>query len=290
MSHTILPHLELQLQGRLSIYVKPQDSFSDSLGPSNLQNEGDDEDTFMTQGTEVGESEHGALDFDSDPELDIHGDVDNVFDLDVEEEEEERHQPLYGNRSSASLASASVRSTVVLGPPQDIDVKPKKKVPPQVHLLRFEDHLHKLTQSLSVDKAFSSTVACRPSSPSDEAARSVIEERAAAKGKKKGKKVPLDAFDKRLGYRVRHSNPVTQITSLFLGPLMRIFRILSCVTRVVFNVGVWSDPYLSFWVLCFLIVLMLVLLVFPWRLFFFVVGAAGFGPQVCVRKMNRSDV
>lgn len=80
--------------------------------------------------------------------------------------------------------------------------------------------------------------------------------------------------------RLRHTNPVTEITSSYLGPLMRIFRILCTLTRVIFNVGVWSDPYLSFWVLCFLILLLLVLIVFPWRLFFFAVGIICFGPQV----------
>jgi hypothetical protein len=207
--------------------------------------------------------------------------MDNVFDLYASDEEEEQLRTRFSSMSSTSIGT-SIRSCVVLGPPQDVDIRPKLRIPPQVHLARFEDQLHKFTQSLSMDKVFACTLAYRPHSPSDGMFRSAIDHRPCDEGTENRRRIPLDDFDKRLGYRKRHSNPVTEIKSSFLGPLMRIFRIFCCIVRVVFNVGVWSDPYMSFWVLCFLILTMIVLIMFPWRLFFFVVGMVCFGPQVRV--------
>jgi hypothetical protein len=244
-------------------------------------NEVDDESIFSGQDSEIGGNE--TIELDSEQEQEIHGDVDNVFDLDSEEDDEEPQQLLFQRLSSSSVVESSFRSTVVLGPPQDADVKPKKKIPPQVHLARFEERLDKLTHSLSMDKVFSSMVAFRAHMKSDDRHQNVMNEGSDDGGRKKVKRIPLDEFDKRLGYRIRHPNPVTEITSSFLGPLMRIFRILCCVVRIVFNVGIWSDPFLSFWVLCFLIAVMLLLVLFPWRLFFLVVGVAAFGPQVCAQ-------
>lgn len=251
---------------------------NDSLEVDAFQRAGGD----AVQDNEIEGGEQGALDFDSDQDIEIHGDDDNVYGLYALDEEEEQLRPRLGSLSLTSVGS-SARSLVVKGPPQDADVRPKTRVPPQVHLARFEDKLHKVTQSLSMDKVFACTLAYRPRSPTNEEFRSVIDIRHDEDGKKRTKRIPLDAFDKRLGYRNRHSNPVTEIKSSFLGPLMRIFRILCCMVRVVFNVGVWNDPYMSFWVLCFLILTVVVLIMFPWRLFFLAVGIACFGPQVCVQ-------
>lgn len=275
---------ELKFEGRMSVYVKTQNSMdSDSNGSIYQPFDGDESVvTNVANDNETVQTEEGDRDFDSENELDLRGDEDNVFGLDSDEDEEENLVS-----SLVRTASNNSRSSVVLGPPQDTNVKPKKKIPPQVHLARFEEKLNKVTASLSMDKVFSSTLAYRHDSKAEEGFRSVmgahhhpIHANGNAKTKKKEKRIPLDDFDKKLGYRVRHPNPVTEITSSFLGPLMRIFRILCVVVRVVFNVGVWSDPYLSFWVLCFLVLLMLVLILFPWRLFLFAIGLIGFGPQV----------
>ena len=269
---------ELLLHERMSIYVKHESSLNDSLETDTYQRVDDD----AVQENEIEGGEQGTLDFDSDQDLEIHGDVDNVYDLYALDEEEEHFRPRLGSMSLTSVGT-STRSFVVLGPPQDADVRPKTRIPPQVHLARFEDKLHKFTQSLSMDKVFARTLSYRPHSPTDGEFRSVIDVPHDEQRKKRSKRIPLDAFDKRLGYRSRHSNPVTEIKSSFLGPLMRIFRILCCAVRVAFNVGVWNDPYMSFWVLCFLILTMIVLIMFPWRLFFLTVGIACFGPQVRCR-------
>lgn len=268
--------LDQELQGRLSIYVQRQGVAQGVFGAGSRVNEVDDESIFSGHDSEIGGN-------DSDIDQEIHGDVDNAFDLDSEEEDDEPQQLLYQRLSSSSVAESSFRSKVVLGPPQDADIKPKKKIPPQVHLARFEERLDKLTHSLSMDKVFSSMVAFRAHMKSDDRLQNDVNEGSDSGGRKKVKRIPLDEFDKRLGYRIRHPNPVTEITSSFLGPLMRIFRILCCVVRIVFNVGIWSDPFMSFWVLCFLIAIMLLLVLFPWRLFFLVVGVAAFGPQVCAQ-------
>ena len=232
-------------------------------------------------GMEIDEADMGGIDFDSDQDLEIHDDVDNVFDLNALEDEEEPMQNAYATLSSISVGTNS-RSSILPGPPQDVDIRPKKRIPPQVHLARLEEKLQKITLSISMDKVFASTLAYSPLISTD-LFRSMQSTNSADREKKKTKRIPLDEFDKRLGYRNRHTNPVTEIKSSFLGPLMRIFRIFCCMVRIVFNVGVWTDPYLSFWVLSFLVLSMLVLIVFPWRLFFFTVGLAAFGPQVCAR-------
>ena len=67
----------------------------------------------------------------------------------------------------------------------------------------------------------------------------------AAQEAMKKKKIPLDEFDKLLGLHTKNLNLVQQIASGFLGPLMRMIRILVYITRVSFNVATWQDPILS---------------------------------------------
>uniref|UniRef100_A0A7S1GKL2 Uncharacterized protein n=1 Tax=Cyclophora tenuis TaxID=216820 RepID=A0A7S1GKL2_CYCTE len=197
-----------------------------------------------------------------------------VMDLDVEEE-----QVL----ENADEMHSSTRR-LPLGPPQDSNVKPKKRIPPQVHFARVENQLNKMTQQLTMDKIFFlSLMKKRLSTPEQasecEADHSKDKPATLTSTLRQNLRNPLDEFDKRLGLRVRSTNPIAEITSAFLGPLMRIFRIICIVVRILFNIGTWNDPYLSFWALCGLILLMMVLLVFPWRIFFFVVGVVALGPQ-----------
>lgn len=166
---------------------------------------------------------------------------------------------------------------IPIGPPQDCDVRPVKRVPPQVMLARAENTLHNLTFGLSMDKLFHTSLAVGKrivTSPLDTLKEETSRE------KRRRKRSLLDEFDKRLGLRTSTKNPVVGITSSFLGPIMRMFRIFLVATRVVFNIGVWKDPFLSFWVLCFLVALMFILLIFPWRSFMFLTGLVCFGPQV----------
>eukprot|EP00547_Thalassionema_nitzschioides_P007542 CAMPEP_0194205528 /NCGR_PEP_ID=MMETSP0156-20130528/4774_1 /TAXON_ID=33649 /ORGANISM="Thalassionema nitzschioides, Strain L26-B" /LENGTH=1402 /DNA_ID=CAMNT_0038931819 /DNA_START=177 /DNA_END=4385 /DNA_ORIENTATION=+ len=259
---------EMQLQKRLSVY-SPQDDdgeseveCSESIDPSTVERQ-----------------------LDSDAESEIIGDADNVYGVDSDDSVDANGDRKFNSQGSMAWSSTrSMQSSVVLGPAQNNDEKPKKQIPPQIHLARLEDNLNKLTQSLSMDGLLGTSLAYRRHDEESEKFKSVH----GGTRPKKSRRIPLDDFDKRLGYRVRHPNPVTEITSSFLGPLMRIFRIFCAVTRALFNISAWTDPYLSFWVLCFLIILMLVLLIFPWQLFFCILGIAAFGPQnIMIRRHLR---
>jgi len=60
---------------------------------------------------------------------------------------------------------------------------------------------------------------------------------------------------------------------------MKIFEIQLFAVRATFNVFTWKDPMLSFWFSVLVLCLVISLILFPWRLFFFVVGLLGLGPQ-----------
>jgi hypothetical protein len=221
---------------------------------------------------------------DNDEEIDMHDpdgirdDGDNVF---LESDDEDDDEVGIANAAGAPI---DLQRRIPIGPPQDCDVKPVKRVPPQVMLARAENTLHSLTFGLSMDKLFHTSLAVGKrlsggAVPSPESSARDLPDVDARSSRRK-KRSLLDDFDKRLGLRTRSKNPVVGITSSFLGPIMRMFRIFLIATRVVFNIGVWKDPFLSFWVLCFLVALMLILLVFPWRSFMFMSGLVCFGPQV----------
>ena len=74
-------------------------------------------------------------------------------------------------------------------------------------------------------------------------------------------------------------NPVAKKLNPLLATVMKIFECEVSAFRAVFNIFLWKDPMLSFCFLMLIFCLMLILLVFPWRIFFFFVGLLGFGPQ-----------
>ena len=65
-----------------------------------------------------------------------------------------------------------------------------------------------------------------------------------------------------------------------LSPALDMFKIGLSIFRAGFNLFTYRDPYLSFLFQIGLLILMCILVVFPWRLFFFVVGFGLLGPQV----------
>lgn len=77
----------------------------------------------------------------------------------------------------------------------------------------------------------------------------------------------------------KFTNPLAALTQTFLEPVMKAIEVYLYTIRSGFNVFTWKDPILSFWVLVFMILMCVVLIVFPWRLFFFLIGFIGFGPQ-----------
>jgi hypothetical protein len=244
-------------------------------------------------------AESGSVDEDDDSDMDSdHDDEtvmtesqmigDNMFDIESDnEDEEEEHtdfnyRPAMDSQSEGPIAKRRLR----LGPPQDSDVS-GKKVPPQVTLKHVEIKLNKLSLhvaselvhapprlqqvdvSIPENDAYASTGMTAPSVEIQNRAR------------KKAKKIHYDDFDKLLGLQSRSANPVHRIMSSFMGPLMRMIRVPVYLMRISFNVTTWRDPFLSFWVLVMLITMCFILIIFPWRSFFFLASALCLGPQVC---------
>ena len=74
-------------------------------------------------------------------------------------------------------------------------------------------------------------------------------------------------------------NPIKSRMFPLVGGVVKIVDNALSMFRAAFNLCMWKDPMLSFWFSLFLFCLMIVLCLFPWRLFFFVGGLFGLGPQ-----------
>ena len=281
---------EQELTSRLSVYVRDDGTGVGSADQS--RNTSTMEDSISHVGEEIRINPDNDMD---DNMADDEDDMDLVFGDGVDlDDEETRQQDGYADEVSGDndeMEDATERPGRPLGPPQDSSVKPKKRIPPQVHFARVENQLDKITMNITMEKVLASSLMKRQDkSGGDTNAMSesaevsstsdILQENTSLSAAlRNNRKHPLDEFDKRLGMRVRAGNPIAEITSSFLGPLMRVFRIICITIRIGFNIGAWKDPFLSFWALCILVLLMLFLLIFPWRIFFFLVGIVGFGPQ-----------
>lgn len=173
---------------------------------------------------------------------------------------------------------------VKLGPPQDSDVK-GKKVPPQVSLKKMENLLYKLSRNVAVE-----FVHTGPQDAGEEVdvdtGMTPLPKELKNKMSLKAKKAQADEYDKILGSTVSYTNPIQRIMSSFMGPVMRMMRVFIFVARICYNLSAWRDPILSFWLLVILAILFLILLVFPWRSFFFLTSIAAMGPQVRFRELR----
>ena len=182
----------------------------------------------------------------------------------------------YGDEDNANAPKPlDAFRRVRAGPPQSNDVL-GRKIPPQIVLKRIEKMICKRTMNVSVE-----LVHAAPSTTNEaNGTEGAIDEQ---NDEFVSRRRLHDEFDKLLGLEKKPTNPVLRIISTFLGPLMRMVRVLIYLGRVSFNVSTWKDPILSFWVLVAMSVLCLILLVFPWRSFFMTVVVFGLGPQVCIR-------
>jgi hypothetical protein len=218
---------------------------------------------------------------------------DSLFDLDSDEDAEngeEEGVDFNYKRAMAYQTADSVTSKqrrLRLGPPQDTEVR-GRKVPPQLQLKKVETLLYKWSMGVSVEMVHApprlehrgtvsldglDTASTGMTAPSPEVMASVM---------KRSKKVATDDFDRLLGLESGSANPIHRIMSSFMGPLMRMIRVVVYLLRVAFNVSTWRDPYLSFWVLVLLCFVCVLLIVFPWRMFFLVTSSVCLGPQVSV--------
>ena len=95
-------------------------------------------------------------------------------------------------------------------------------------------------------------------------------------------------LDKLLGVgQFSQWNPiVSKVTCQFI-PITRIFGVILSLYRSLYNIVTWRDPILTFWMSIAGTASMAVLLLFPWRLAFFVVGLVFLGPQNWVLRIFR---
>lgn len=75
------------------------------------------------------------------------------------------------------------------------------------------------------------------------------------------------------------TNPIIALVAEYGAPALEMLKVGLSVWRSVFNLFTWRDPFLTSLFFFGAIFLICVLLVFPWRLFFFGIGVGAFGPQ-----------
>jgi hypothetical protein len=154
-------------------------------------------------------------------------------------------------------------------PEQDIDVDgPKSAKTLTDDLAEVKDKMHELTWHLFDDHPYivknTNTVFFGDSKKSE-------------KRRKPDVNKELDRF---LGLgKYSYSNPFVSRVGLYVEPIIGSAYSFLCLFRAGFNVITWRDPMLTFWVSLFCGLLVIVLFVFPWRLFLFVVGVLLVGPQ-----------
>jgi len=104
-------------------------------------------------------------------------------------------------------------------------------------------------------------------------------------GQDSKKSLLLSENEKMQGLQTKYGNPLIAMTAKFLEPVMRCLQVYLSIVRAGFSVATWKDPYMSFWILIGLIFLMIFLIVFPWKLFFLIIGIVSFGPQNLVFRL-----
>jgi len=257
-----LPATDLQTARRLSIFMAPIDDESDAS--SSIESEPDSENENENENGD--RDEEGVMEQDDDyEEEELDSDGENSFETEKHRRKRKETKNFMGN------GEATLTRPIRVGPNQDSDKRGQKK-PPQVQLARVEHMFHKLTKNISVEHVHFPPPHVQVQLNQFSAkgpASDVITQK---------EKQNFDEFDKLLGFRTKNANPIVRITSSFLGPLMRIIRIVIYMTRIAFNVTTWRDPYLTFWFFAFFVVLTIILIIFPWRTFFFLVDGGISGP------------
>jgi hypothetical protein len=271
-----------RLHGRLSVYYAPTPTSPSESNPNPEEDEDDssseedsedhDDDTVITE-SQMGDNMFDDLDADGD------GDMEPDPDDDMPSSSPYGDNP-YGDDKLQSTSSSIRR--IKVGPAQNAETKGSKGVSAQVSLQRVEHRLHKFSLGIAVETVHSPPTGRLEMVGVDGMAASAATSSTAkvTMDALRKKKIPLDEFDKLLGLQVKDLNLVQRIASGFLGPLMRMIRIVVYLMRVSFNVATWRDPILSYWAFLFLSVLFVILLFFPWRAFFFLVSLVLLGPQV----------
>lgn len=256
-----------RLHGRLSVYY----TAAPPVGGESTRGDEDDD------SSEDSENDDESMDT-ADTMFNLDYDVDELDDPLVEQETIQNAYQQQGNLLEPTVTKTRLK----LGPPQDVDRR-GDKVPPQLQLQKTERRMHNYSFKIAVEPVFAQANTGEesnignPRNAKGESREVLLNDQNAALKKRKA---VYDEFDKLLGLKSRSANPLSRIMSSFLGPLMRMCRIILYAFRISYHTFSWRDPFLSFWVLVALCFLCLVLIAFPWRQFFFLAVAALLGPQV----------
>ena len=78
----------------------------------------------------------------------------------------------------------------------------------------------------------------------------------------------------------KHKNPMITKIAEYVAPGLEGLKVGLSVWRAGFNLFTWRDPFLTSLFLFGVLSVLCVLLIFPWRLFFFAAGLGAVGPQV----------
>jgi hypothetical protein len=85
-----------------------------------------------------------------------------------------------------------------------------------------------------------------------------------------------------------HPNPIVAKLGVIVQPVLEMLQVWLLFFRALYNVFTWQDPILSFWVSLVGTVLVIILHLFPWRIFLGVVGVILVGPQNWLFRVLRS--
>ena len=78
----------------------------------------------------------------------------------------------------------------------------------------------------------------------------------------------------------KEKNPIVAKIAEYGTPGLEVLKVGLSIWRAMFNLFLWRDPFLTYLFFIGAVLLQCLLLVFPWRPFFFAVGFGAFGPQV----------
>jgi len=201
--------------------------------------------------------------------------------FDPNDSDDESDYDIFGHNLNSNIPVIKPGQSFPVGPQQNVDMISKKPVQVRKLLGFVERSLHGLTGNIFDEEIYHFQSLSEKKEILQTASNSGI-------SKDEVKKAHKNEFVKRLGQKKKSSNPIVSYSAQYLEPIMSIIRIYLSAVRLIFNVAVWKDPILSFWLLIFLILQMGVLIVFPWRFFFFFLGLFFFGPQNLMLRLMSS--
>lgn len=154
-------------------------------------------------------------------------------------------------------------------PEQDASVFVKARKTLKEDIIHNKDLLHKYSQRLFDDRMY------------------IIDEN--DPGYKAGGEL---ALNQAIGVN-KYKSPIVAKVAEYVAPGLEMLKVGLSVWRAGFNLFMWKDPFLTSIFFFGAIFLLLLLLVFPWRMFFFAMGFGAVGPQVsfnCFLILNATFV